>query len=160
MDFSGYVKIRLPEETLNEETVSVCKQLRDTCLELHYKWQFPAPHPRDQAQPTTGPYDTKSPLPNKWEGVGFHIQHGVVHIDDGNGGKQFLPPGSMSQFVTDVQRILSVYSSAPVRGFAHRRLMLLEQKFRLHLMVNSENEVAEQKNARNRDFYNVRKVWC
>lgn len=39
-----------------------------------------------------------------------------------------------------------------------RRLMLLEQKFNLHVMLNADKEFLAQKSAPHRDFYNVRKV--
>jgi hypothetical protein len=38
------------------------------------------------------------------------------------------------------------------------RLMLLEQKFNLHVMLNADKEFLAQKSAPHRDFYNVRKV--
>lgn len=38
------------------------------------------------------------------------------------------------------------------------RLMLLEQKFNLHIMLNTDKESLSQKAAPHRDFYNVRKV--
>lgn len=47
---------------------------------------------------------------------------------------------------------------ASVKGFCYQRLMLLEQKFNLHVMMNSDREAAAQKNAPHRDFYNIRKV--
>lgn len=51
-----------------------------------------------------------------------------------------------------------VAASGPVRTFCHRRLILLEQRFSLHLMLNSDREFLMQKAAPHRDFYNVRKV--
>ena len=47
----------------------------------------------------------------------------------------------------------------PVKSFTHHRLMLLEQKFNLHVMLNADKEFLAQKAAPHRDFYNVRKVW-
>lgn len=38
------------------------------------------------------------------------------------------------------------------------RLILLEQKFNLHVMLNTDKEFLSQKAAPHRDFYNVRKV--
>jgi hypothetical protein len=48
----------------------------------------------------------------------------------------------------------------PVKSFTHHRLMLLEQKFNLHVMLNADKEFLAQKAAPHRDFYNVRKVGC
>lgn len=46
----------------------------------------------------------------------------------------------------------------PIKSFCHHRLMLLEQKFNLHIMLNADKEFLAQKTAPHRDFYNVRKV--
>lgn len=46
----------------------------------------------------------------------------------------------------------------PIKSFCHHRLMLLEQKFNLHVMLNADKEFLAQKTAPHRDFYNVRKV--
>ncbi len=45
-----------------------------------------------------------------------------------------------------------------VRSFCFHRLVLLEQKFNLHVMMNADKEFLAQKSAPHRDFYNVRKV--
>lgn len=46
----------------------------------------------------------------------------------------------------------------PVKTFSHHRLLLLEQKFNLHVQLNADKEFLAQKSAPHRDFYNVRKV--
>ena len=46
----------------------------------------------------------------------------------------------------------------PTKSFCHHRLMLLEQKFRLHQQLNADKEFLAQKSAPHRDFYNVRQV--
>jgi AMP deaminase len=46
----------------------------------------------------------------------------------------------------------------PTKSLCHHRLMLLEQKFRLHQQLNADKEFLAQKSAPHRDFYNVRKV--
>ena len=46
----------------------------------------------------------------------------------------------------------------PTKSYCHHRLMLLEQKFRLHQQLNADKEFLAQKSAPHRDFYNVRKV--
>jgi AMP deaminase len=54
--------------------------------------------------------------------------------------------------------LLKVSSLGHVRTFTHHRLLLLEQKFNLHVMLNADKEFLAQKSAPHRDFYNVRKV--
>eukprot|EP00967_Tisochrysis_lutea_P047315 scaffold57596_cov13-Tisochrysis_lutea.AAC.1 len=44
------------------------------------------------------------------------------------------------------------------QGCRRLMLMLLEQKFNLHVMLNTDKEFLSQKAAPHRDFYNVRKV--
>ena len=49
-------------------------------------------------------------------------------------------------------------ASGPVKTMCHHRLLLLEQKFNLHVMLNADQEFLAQKTAPHRDFYNIRKV--
>ena len=51
-----------------------------------------------------------------------------------------------------------VHSYGPSKTFCHKRLLLTEQKFSLHVMLNADREFLAQKVAPHRDFYNVRKV--
>lgn len=55
-------------------------------------------------------------------------------------------------------RVLRISAMGPTKSFCHHRLMLLEQKFRLHQQLNADKEFLAQKSAPHRDFYNVRKV--
>lgn len=57
-----------------------------------------------------------------------------------------------------MHRILRYQSQGPVKSFCHQRLVLLEQKFNLHVMLNADKEFLAQKAAPHRDFYNIRKV--
>ena len=55
-------------------------------------------------------------------------------------------------------RMCKISAMGPIKSFCHHRLMLLEQKFNLHVMLNADKEFLAQKTAPHRDFYNVRKV--
>ena len=57
-----------------------------------------------------------------------------------------------------MRRVLRISAMGPAKSLCHHRLMLLEQKFRLHQQLNSDKEFLAQKSAPHRDFYNVRKV--
>ena len=57
-------------------------------------------------------------------------------------------------------RVCKIAAMGPIKSFCHHRLMLLEQKFNLHVMLNADKEFLAQKTAPHRDFYNVRKVSC
>ena len=56
------------------------------------------------------------------------------------------------------RRMCKISAMGPIKSFCHHRLMLLEQKFNLHVMLNADKEFLAQKTAPHRDFYNVRKV--
>lgn len=65
---------------------------------------------------------------------------------------------SFAEFRKDLEYIVRVVHSAPVSTFAFRRLQLLEARFKLHQLLNSDKELHEQKLVPHRDFYNIRKV--
>lgn len=70
----------------------------------------------------------------------------------------FPVPGTDKEYFTDMLHMLRVGAAGPVKTYCHHRLVLLEQKFNLHVMVNADKEYLAQKTAPHRDFYNVRKV--
>lgn len=63
-----------------------------------------------------------------------------------------------TDFFRDMLWILKVVASGPVKTMSHHRLLLLEQKFNLHVMLNADHEFLAQKTAPHRDFYNIRKA--
>ncbi len=69
----------------------------------------------------------------------------------------FAPP-SFAEFRADYEQVTRLTHWAPAKSFAYRRLKLLESRFQLHKILNSEVETAESKRVPHRDFYNVRKV--
>ena len=48
--------------------------------------------------------------------------------------------------------------SGPAKTLAFQRLKVLEARFNLHTLLNSDRELMSQKSVPHRDFYNVRKV--
>eukprot|EP00808_Paulinella_micropora_P019542 g9322.t1 len=54
--------------------------------------------------------------------------------------------------------LLEMIHHGPVKTFTHRRLNIMEARFKLHRLLNHELEQDEQKKVPHRDFYNVRKV--
>ena len=71
---------------------------------------------------------------------------------------KFAPPATATEFFHDMHAVLRVHSYGPSKTFCHKRLLLTEQKFSLHVMLNADREFLAQKEAPHRDFYNVRKV--
>ena len=97
----------------------------------------------------------------------FEMKRGVVHVfplyagaavNEANAESLFPVPGDALEFFADMHKLHSIVTDGPVKTFCHRRLMLMEQRFRIHLMLNSESETNAQKRVPHRDFYNVRKV--
>jgi len=90
----------------------------------------------------------------------FEMVDGVMAVfqDEVSTENLFPVPGTAAEFFTSMHRMLRYGAMGPVKSFCHHRLMLLEQKFNLHVMLNSDKEFLAQKAAPHRDFYNVRKV--
>jgi AMP deaminase len=71
----------------------------------------------------------------------------------------FRPPvDSLAEYYRDVNTILAACGNGPAKTFAYTRLSILEAKFNMHRVLNSDKEKSQQKSAPKRDFYNVYKV--
>ncbi|CAI9782795.1 unnamed protein product [Fraxinus pennsylvanica] len=89
----------------------------------------------------------------------FQMEDGVVHVyANKDSNEKLFPVADATTFFTDLHQILKVIAAGNIRTLCHHRLVLLEQKFNLHLMLNADKEFLAQKSAPHRDFYNVRKV--
>ncbi|KAG2702230.1 hypothetical protein I3760_06G080900 [Carya illinoinensis] len=89
----------------------------------------------------------------------FKMEDGVVHVyASKHDTADLFPVASSTQFFTDMHHLLKVLSIGNVRSVCHHRLRFLEEKFRLHLLLNADGEFLAQKSAPHRDFYNIRKV--
>lgn len=170
--YDDYCRVITPENLLTEESEEVCAMLVE-CLELRRKWLFtPAANPEQRRHEpeaaVPGEVDPQPfcyrPLPRSSHA--YTMVDGVVRVWSDAGSMQaggmatelFPLPGSAADFFTDMHRVLRYASLGPVKSFCHHRLMLLEQKFNLHVMLNADKEFLAQKSAPHRDFYNVRKV--
>ena len=65
---------------------------------------------------------------------------------------------SWKHFCKVLRELMAIMTNPNTRTFTFRRLKLLEQKFKLHLMLNEKKERLSQVFIPHRDFYNVRKV--
>ncbi|KAL4437014.1 hypothetical protein ABPG75_004153 [Micractinium tetrahymenae] len=161
-----YVRVITPEPAPTEETEEVCYLLRQ-CLDMRSRWLFrPALSPQQLAdlpeavtvtdvQGDPFVWQPQEPIP-----CCFEMVNGVVRVwaDESRDQEVWAPPGSATDFFSDMHWMLKVISQGHVRTFTHHRLLLLEQKFNLHVMLNADKEFLAQKSAPHRDFYNVRKV--
>eukprot|EP00210_Caulerpa_lentillifera_P000119 g114.t1 len=164
-----YCRVITPEGSLSEESESVCVKILES-LELRRKWLFQvAQHRRPENKPNLKEavypsdcdgYDPFSFVPLRRSSKDFGIVCGIyqVYEDDSKEQTMFSLPGCASEYFNALQQMTKFTHSPSVRSFCYQRLTLLEQKFNLHIMMNSDKEAFAQKRAPHRDFYNIRKV--
>ncbi|MFQ6658431.1 hypothetical protein Gotur_027701 [Gossypium turneri] len=135
------------------------------CLEMRKRYVFKeavAPWEKEVISDPSTPKPNPAPFFYAPEGKSdhyFEMQDGVIHVYANKDSKEELfPVADATTFFTDLHHILRVIAAGNIRTLCHHRLNLLEQKFNLHLMLNSDREFLAQKSAPHRDFYNVRKV--
>ncbi|GFP91591.1 amp deaminase [Phtheirospermum japonicum] len=157
--------ISLPITTLNDsvsvEEQEVLKMIHE-CLELRERYVF-----RENVAPWTskvsGSAEVKNNpfnfVPVEASSHFFRMEDGVVHVyASDKDTEELFPVASSTTFFTDMHHLLKVMSIGNARSLCHHRLRFLEEKFRLHLLVNADREFVAQKSAPHRDFYNIRKV--
>ncbi|CAN1311283.1 AMP deaminase [Linum perenne] len=154
----------LYSDSINAEEEEVRKLLRE-CIDLRsryvYKenvapWTKVAEKVSDTTQAKSDPFHFEAVSATKHH---FKMEDGVVRVyASKNDNVELFPVASATTFFTDMHHILKVMSVGNVRTTCYHRLRFLEEKFRLHLLVNADREFLAQKGAPHRDFYNIRKV--
>ncbi|XP_047319879.1 probable AMP deaminase [Impatiens glandulifera] len=150
-------------ESRNKEEDDVWKMIRE-CLDLRETYVY-----REQVAPwlkedidKSHSSETTDPLvfvPVEKTSHYFRMEDGVFRIyASENDTVDLYPVASSTTFFTDMHYLLKVMSIGNIRTACHHRLRFLEEKFRLHLLVNADREFLAQKSAPHRDFYNIRKV--
>ncbi|KAH9773674.1 AMP deaminase [Citrus sinensis] len=151
-------------EPTNIEEEEVWKMIQE-CLDLRKRYVFTekvAPWMKE-AEPETNISEMRSDpfhfVPVEASKHHFRMEDGVVHVYASESDTtELFPVASATEFFTDMHHILRIMSIGNVRTACHHRLRFLEEKFRLHLLVNADGEFLAQKSAPHRDFYNIRKV--
>ncbi|XP_075096642.1 AMP deaminase isoform X2 [Nicotiana tabacum] len=151
-------------DPMNVEEEEVLKMICE-CLDLRDKYVF-----REEIAPWMKENMSKSKASDKkhdpfsfaqFEATShqFKMEDGVVRVyATENDTEELFPVASATTFFTDMHHLLKVMAVGNVRSYCHHRLRFLEEKFRLHLLVNADREFLAQKSAPHRDFYNIRKV--
>ncbi|GFP93822.1 amp deaminase [Phtheirospermum japonicum] len=160
-----FVRLRIsPAEIPSLDEVEVYRTLQD-CLELRRSYVFReavTPWEKEIISDPSTPRPIQNPFDYTPEGKSdhyFQMEDGVIHVYANKDSKEKLfPVADATAFFTDLHHILKVIAAGNIRTLCHHRLVLLEQKFNLHLMLNADREFLAQKSAPHRDFYNVRKV--
>ncbi|PRQ41288.1 putative AMP deaminase [Rosa chinensis] len=148
-------------ESITKEDEEVHRMIRD-CLDLRKKylyrenvvpWRVARP---DSSEKKSNPYHFE---PVKASAHCFRMEDGVIHVyASENDSEEIYPVASATTFFTDLHYLLKVVSIGNVRSVCHHRLRFLDEKYRVHHLLNEGEEFLAQKGAPHRDFYNVRKV--
>ncbi|KNA14237.1 hypothetical protein SOVF_109320 [Spinacia oleracea] len=160
-----FVRLKIsPSETPAPDEVESYLVLQE-CLELRESYVFRegvAPWKKEIISDPSTPKPNPNPFyfsPERKSNHFFQMEDGVVQVYASRDSKEKLfPVADATTFFTDLHHILRVIAAGNIRTLCHHRLVLLEQKFNLHLMLNADREFLAQKSAPHRDFYNVRKV--
>lgn len=95
----------------------------------------------------------------------YEMLDGVFHVFPASSEERtwdtacHRPPARRAgEFFQDFHNVLHTIQGGAATSFAQRRLLFLEETFRLHRHLNSDKEFLTQKACPHRDFYNVRKV--
>ncbi|KAH6756362.1 AMP deaminase [Perilla frutescens var. hirtella] len=153
----------MKSDSMSVEEQEVTRMIRE-CLDLREKYVF-----RENVDPwtkcteKTGLPEAKNDpfnfVPVDKSSHFFRMEDGVVHVyASERDTEELFPVASSTSFFTDMHHLLKVMSIGNVRSACHHRLRFLEEKFRLHLLVNADKEFVAQKSSPHRDFYNIRKV--
>ncbi|XP_061976469.1 probable AMP deaminase isoform X2 [Populus nigra] len=136
-------------ESINIEEEEVRKMIRE-CLDLRNSYLYAekvAPWMKHSVEESTASEHC------------FRMEDGVVHVyASEHDTVELFPVASATAFFTDMHHVLRIMSIGNVRSACYLRLRFLEEKFRLHLLINADGESMAQKGAPHRDFYNIRKV--
>ncbi|KAK6252641.1 hypothetical protein QUC31_014361 [Theobroma cacao] len=151
-------------DSTNVEEEEVRKMTRE-CLELRDKYVYReeiAPWTKDSVTEPGTPKARSDPFhfePVEKTAHHLRMEDGVIRVyASETDTAELFPVSSSTTFFTDMHHLLKVMSIGNVRSACHHRLRFLEEKFRLHLLVNADGEFLAQKSAPHRDFYNIRKV--
>ncbi|QHO03269.1 AMP deaminase [Arachis hypogaea] len=154
---SVFPKRNTVNEPINIEEEEVCKMIRE-CLDLRKQYVYKENLPW-KAEPVEADSDPFHFEPVEATPHHFRMEDGVIHVyANKTDTEELFPVASSTTFFTDMHYILKVMSVGNVRSACYHRLRFLEEKFRLHLLLNADREFLAQKGAPHRDFYNIRKV--
>ncbi|KAK3212334.1 hypothetical protein Dsin_017040 [Dipteronia sinensis] len=160
-----FVRLQIsPTEVPSPDEVEAYVVLQE-CLEMRKRYVFNeavAPWEKEVISDPSTPKPNPAPFyftPERKSDHYFEMQDGVIHVYPNKDSREDLfHIADATTFFTDLHHILRVIALGNMRTLCHHRLLLLEQKFNLHLMLNADKEFLAQKSAPHRDFYNVRKV--
>ncbi|KAL9269233.1 AMP deaminase-like protein [Drosera capensis] len=156
----GWGEVPGPDEVEAYLVLQECLGLRESYVFREHvaPWEKEVTSQSNGTKPSQNPFHSSPEKIQKSDHF-FQMEDGVVQVYTNKDSKEKLfPVADATTFFTDLHHILRVIAAGNMRTLCHHRLVLLEQKFNLHLMLNADREFLAQKTAPHRDFYNVRKV--
>lgn len=169
--FDKYHRVRIADHAPTPEDRQICQSIQ-RAIQLREKWlynrvvpewySYPQPRHNDYSVFIPPPYDPFDPsLPPSSDHV-CQWQDGVVQVFSDRRSvmrRESLFQGfSLEEFASDMDEILSIMNDPETRSFCYRRIMLLEERFNMYLILNENQERLAQIAVPHRDFYNVCKV--
>ncbi|EFA76108.1 AMP deaminase [Heterostelium album PN500] len=145
------------------EYVDVCQELLKA-INLRNRYIF---HPKiwkEDAPPSDRPpYNPFTTAPSQPSEHTFKAVNGVYYVYANEQDELEDKPlhqiySTLNSYYKDINRLMQFCSDGPAKTFSFKRLRLLESKYNMHILLNDSAEIAHQKSAPHRDFYNVRKV--
>ncbi|CAG9326098.1 unnamed protein product [Blepharisma stoltei] len=159
MDDILYLGTNLQPEYARKEALASCKQLMDI-LELRNKYIFyddyNLPHPfifRQTTNSANFPVHEELASSN----VVAEMKNGVISfkINDNPINTNIV---SAEEFYQDLTRVIRVSYDDISQSYCYNRLKLLQMKFDMHIMQNTERENIPTRTGPLKDFYNIIKV--
>lgn len=166
-----YRRVHIADAERTESDQRITQKIR-RAIQLREKWLYKRrvpewfgyaePRHSDYTVFVPPPYDPFDPeLPPS----SLHVcqwQDGVVRVfSDRKSVMRRLPQfqgASLQEFAEDLAKLMAIMNDPESRSFCYRRLMLLEERFNMYLILNDNQERLAQVAVPHRDLYNVRKV--
>ncbi|CUG86083.1 AMP deaminase, putative [Bodo saltans] len=160
-------RIRFPRTVLNGPhdqlaSASEASPLIARACELRQKYRFERPRPWEARRKANVEADFQRKTATFNEDDWTYAASDAVYIAYPKNALHAWPRNlpTIEEYHRDLIEVKAICDNPVVRDFAHRRLELLEHKFRLHLALNHANEagMTDQRASSNRDIYQATKV--
>lgn len=167
----NYRRVNISEEEPSEQDRLASSKIR-LAIGLREKWVYrrevpewykcDPPRHTDYSvfvPPPYHPFNETLPPPSN------HIcqwKDGIVNIFSDRASvmrrKPDISSPSLQEFAEDLSQLMAIVNDPECRSVSYRRLVLLQEQFNLHIILNEHEERLSQIRVPHRDFYNVRKV--
>ncbi|KAF6151911.1 hypothetical protein GIB67_010485 [Kingdonia uniflora] len=133
-----------PNEVRSLDVVEVYLVLQK-CLQLRDSYLFREEVEKEDITEPCTPKPNPNPFsysPETKTDHYFQMEDGVVHVYANQDlTEKLFPMADATTYFTDLHHILRVIAAGNIQTLCHHRLVLLEQKFNLHLMQNADREL-------------------